>query len=168
MDVAERFIKQWIAHNDDTWTLNLSHLHLTELPIIPSNCKKLNFSGNNLTSLPELPFCQSLNCAGNKLTRLPNLPMCRELNCSRNQIIYLPDLPVCAFLSCYENEYLYLAPKIFKQHDNISRDERATNYPLFATKIQRIYRKYKQKQTSNELQKIYIKNVSGLISLFVY
>ncbi len=132
MDKAIEIVNQWIAKNDPAEVLNLSLLHLEELPTIPLSCQnlhcycnKLKFlpelpnceilvcSGNELTSLPQLPKCINLYCANNQLTMLPQLPNCEDLNCCNNQLMYLPKLPKCVWLDCCKNNLRSL-PKLLK------------------------------------------------------
>jgi hypothetical protein len=106
-------INTWIALNDDNALLDLSQLGLTELPPIPHNCRKLDCSHNELTSLPDLPSCTTLSCDYNKLTSLPDLPSCRQLWCHNNGLTHLPQLYNCEFINC-DNNNLTFFPKLPK------------------------------------------------------
>lgn len=126
MDTAKLQIDIWLKNGDPNVTLNLSHLNLTELPVIPPECKKLDCSNNklttipnadyhelscfcnNITKLPKLPNCQILACFDNKLTELPDLPECERLNCHTNNLTKLPKLPKCHLLSCNKNKLTQL------------------------------------------------------------
>ncbi len=114
MQEAIERINRWIALNDPTVVLNLTHLNLKDLPSIPANCQILYCYYNQLTYLPELPnSIIHLHCYCNKLTSLPQLPNCNYLHCSHNQLTVLPDLPQCEFLYCYNNQLTYL-PQLIK------------------------------------------------------
>lgn len=185
MQFAKRRIERWIAKNDVDADLDLDGLKLTELPEIPSNCKKLKCSNNRLTFLPDLPSCVELYCHNNELKQLPDIHNCTILTCYGNKLIELPELPYCKYLNCAgnqlitlpnmslgnsiwcmnNNKYFYMTPTQAKLY--MYSRECVTNYPLFATKIQKTYRKYKQKQIFVELSKLYIKNVSLVISWYV-
>lgn len=156
-----------------------SHNYLKKLPDLP-NCVSLRCVDNELIELPELPNCTSLSCSKNLLTSLPELPLCRVLFCYENKLTSLPKLPDHAFVDCTDNEltsvpdgvltmitvnnrYLYFTPKQCK-----ALVKRPTpNFPKFAFKIQNAYRGFKQRRAFKELNKIYIKNVSLLISRYV-
>ena len=75
--------------------LDLSNLHLTELPPLPDDLIMLRCSSNELTSLPTLPpTLRILHCHQNQLSSLPELPPFLEfLSCSNNHITSLPSLP---------------------------------------------------------------------------
>jgi hypothetical protein len=75
--------------------LDLSNLHLTELPPLPDDLIMLRCNSNELTSLPELPpTLRVLHCHQNQLSSLPELPPFLEsLSCSHNYIDSLPSLP---------------------------------------------------------------------------
>ncbi len=101
--------------------LDLSNLHLTELPPLPDDLIMLRCDSNELTSLPELPSTlRILHCHQNQLTSLPELPPFLEsLSCSNNPITSLPSLPSSLTqLVCIRN-YLHLfllSLKLFKNY----------------------------------------------------
>jgi Leucine-rich repeat (LRR) protein len=66
----------------------------------------INYSYNNLSSLPELPnSLEYLNCTSNNLSRLPELPnSLTHLYCYHNNLSYLPKLPnSLTYLHCGYN-----------------------------------------------------------------
>lgn len=201
MDIAKQRIEQWIAIGNVDSSLDLSHLGLTELPDIPTECKefwcfnnnlttipylpnciKLCCSSNELTVLPELPSCEDLRCFHNNIESLPKLPKCRLLFCFDNKLVTLPDLPKCEVLHC-DNNNLVVLPNLPKCHTLFSGGNKYlhetfkqckkhnllpnTNYSMFAAKIQKAYRKYKQMGVFVELHKMYIKNMAMLISQYI-
>lgn len=142
---------------------------LTSLPKLP-NCFELGCSENQLTSLPDLPKCKILYCRQNKLRSLPNLPICFCLDMRNNKITSLPDLPNVWQFRCYGNDFLYIPSRLyFKLRGYLADVDKPLliNYPIFATKIQRVYKNHIRKKYYSELHKIYIKNVSSLISSFI-
>lgn len=169
--------------------LNCSSNLLTKLPELP-NCEVLSCFNNKLTELPELPKCEVLLCYGNKLRKLPNIPLCHSLNCSYNKLTSLPNLPKCRtlnasfndimtvgqlhnnvpminFVLLHKNDRLYIKPSVLKKYNYVDKYILSINYPKFSTKIQHAYRKYKQRKTYNELQTLYNKNVSLVISQYI-
>jgi hypothetical protein len=157
MQEAEKRIANWIKSNNPSTTLDLSGLHLAELPQIPANCQRLYCYWNELTSLPPLPNCKMLACCVNKLTVLPELPNCEILECEENQLITLPKLPncrrlycrsnkltvlpelsQCRELMCENNKYLWITKRLARKH-NIKE---TPNYTKSAKVIQRNYRRY--------------------------
>lgn len=103
---AQRIVERWIEDNDINKPLDLSSLHLENLPEIPKNVKFLFIDHNNLTKLPELPSeLEELDCKYNKLTHLPILPdSLKRLNCERNNLRNLPELPKnLQYLKCNRN-----------------------------------------------------------------
>lgn len=182
MDIAKQRIAEWLKQDART-VLDLSSLDLEMLPDIPEHCRSLCCSYNKLTTLPDMPHCYSLICTNNLLTTLPDMPNCYSLTCTDNLLTKLPNIPHCerlkcdnnllshipnndyTHLTCQNNKYLYVTPKMIARY-NLIIDKRTINYPVFATKIQRTYAKYKQKRVFEELNKIYIKNMAMLISLY--
>lgn len=163
MDIAKERIAKW-EKGDYISELNLSCLSLETLPDIPTTCRILNCSYNKLTKLPDLPYCISLMCGNNMLTKLPHMPNCVSLQCQNNLLSYIPD-KAYNLVTCKNNKYLYINPKMMRRQELLV-DERTINYPIFATKIQRAYGKYKRKHIFVELNKFYIKNMARLISLY--
>lgn len=124
MEIAIKCIEKFDVNSDQY--LDLSNLHLTELPDHPKLqlVKKLNCGFNDLTSLPSLASSlQELCCYHNQLTSLscvrgtqPALPRSLKLlNCSDNLLISLswtedsvlktPMLPSSLqTLYCYHNQ----------------------------------------------------------------
>jgi len=93
--------------------LDLSKLHLTELPPLPDDLIMLRCDSNELTSLPELPpSLRILHCHSNQLSSLPELPPFLEsLSCSHNHISSLPSLPsTLTQLVCIRNYLTSLPP----------------------------------------------------------
>ena len=90
--------------------LDISWKGLKELPHDIdkyTNLKELNCSGNEITSLDNLPpNLEVLKCSSNKFTSLNNLPPNLEiLNCSDNKITSLDNLPSkLEVLYCYNNK----------------------------------------------------------------
>lgn len=168
MEEAIKRIERWKECGDDIMWLMLNNLNLDTLPPIPSNCLFLSCFGNKLTFLPNLYNIRNLTCSNNQLKSLPDLPNCYYLACNNNQLTSLPDsLRGNALLICRGNKYLFIN-NTYKTKRNWHADtEYSTNYPVFATKIQRTYRKYKQKRVFVELHKLYIKNISLLISWYI-
>jgi Leucine-rich repeat (LRR) protein len=186
MQEAINRITQWIAKNDNTNTLilDLSGLHLTELPPIPMNCenlvcsdnyllslpelpncKYLECQNNELVGLPELPNCETLDCDDNKLQTLPNLPKCRVLYCRNNNLTFLPQLQKCTFLSSIGdgNKYLY-RPKNLAQR---ASSYESPNYNKFARIIQRKYRKYIKEKCSKLLINYLLKGPISIVCLYI-
>ncbi len=98
-----------INNYDKVVYINYSHNNLTSLPKLPNSLQILWCYDNQLTSLPELPnSLQQLICGYNQLTLLPKLPNSLEiLNCSYNQLTSLPELPNSLIeLYCYENQFI--------------------------------------------------------------
>ena len=95
MEKAKKRIQKCIEQGEKK--LDLSSLHLTEIPSdppIPDNLTLLQFNMNKLTSLPSLPrSLLHLFCSSNKLTSLPDLPLTlKEIYCSENNLETLPKL----------------------------------------------------------------------------
>jgi len=88
--------------------LDLSKLHLTELPPLPDDLIMLRCDSNELTSLPELPpFLESLSCSHNHISSLPSLPSTlTQLVCIRNYLTSLPPLPSTLEELCFDNNYI--------------------------------------------------------------
>lgn len=175
--------------------LYCSHNKLKALPKLP-NCVDLSCKNNYLEQLPELPKCRELWCNDNFLRDLPELPCIVELDCSDNKrLTKLPDLPNCDRLS-FTGSRIYVLPKLHKNvlinshhnylagvslrryndkkeyintlfHYNSSDiDAYMTNYNKFASKIQNRWHEYMKAKIFKELQKIYIKNVSLVVSWY--
>ena len=75
--------------------LDFSNQDLTSLPELSDSLEKLYCNDNKLTSLPELPdSLKELYCHNNELTSLPELPDSLEyLDCDGNKLTSLPELP---------------------------------------------------------------------------
>lgn len=108
--------------------LDLSNLHLTELPVLPDDLIMLRCDSNELTSLPALPpslrilhchqnqlsslpelppFLESLSCSHNHISSLPSLPSSlTQLVCMRNYLTMLPPLPQALQELCFDNNYI--------------------------------------------------------------
>ncbi len=110
MQEAIKRINSWIALNDPTKELDLSHLNLEKLPPIPQSCQKIYCYSNKLTSLPELPNCKKeFACDDNLLKSLPtSLANCEIISCNWNFLTSLPELPKCKWLFCCHNELTFL------------------------------------------------------------
>lgn len=95
MEEAINRIKRWQYYNDDSLTLNLCHLDLTELPPIPEGVRSLYCTFNKLTKIDNLPNSLSiLYCSMNNIKNLDNLPPNLQiLHCQYNKIQYLDNLP---------------------------------------------------------------------------
>jgi Leucine-rich repeat (LRR) protein len=185
MQEAINRITIWIAYNDTNTILDLSSLHLTELPPIPLNCKRLDCSGNDLLSLPKLPNCTFLNCRFNKLLCLPELPNCEQLVCGCNELQTLPDLPKCQVLYCYNNnltflpqlpkciflssmggdgnKYLYRPRSLAQRANSIE----SPNYNKFARIIQRKYRKHMRGKYTGLLNSYLLKGPTSIVCLYI-
>lgn len=103
-----------VCINTNSEVLDLSHLHLKELPVLPNHIKTLLCSHNDLTELPEnLPQLEMLFCGSNELSTLPILPdTVHFIECAYNKIIHLPSLPKgLTNFYCYEN-YLTTLPEL--------------------------------------------------------
>lgn len=92
---AVQKINAWIARNDSTVILDLSHLELTSLPPLPDRLSKLKADHNLLESLPEnvLSSIQALDLHNNKLIRLPEtlaLSRLEILNLANNSLTCFP------------------------------------------------------------------------------
>lgn len=88
-------------------TLNISNNHLTRLPELPPNLRRLMANNNQLTELPDLPVTLvKLTVDENQLVALPPLPAALEyLNAGQNSLTRLPDLPDSLIgLSAFENQ----------------------------------------------------------------
>lgn len=73
--------------------LDLSHLNLDELPLIPEGVVNLDISYNNISIIDKLPSSiKTLNCSHNKITQLNNLSKITNLNCSYNKISKISNL----------------------------------------------------------------------------
>lgn len=110
---------------------------LTELPELPG-CRILCCSSNKLTILPELPACTAMTCSKNELTALPELLQCKTIHCYNNKLTRLPVLPVCVMLHCQNNKYIHISKKMGARLVLNS----TPNYNMYATKIQKLYRKF--------------------------
>ena len=87
--------------------LDCSGNQLTSLPELPESLTALSCWDNQLTSLPELPeSLTALSCDNNQLTSLPELPeSLTELYCRGNQLTSLPELPESlTALYCWGNQ----------------------------------------------------------------
>lgn len=108
MEIALQRIQQCVDRR-----LDLSNLHLTELPVLPDDLIMLRCHSNELTSLPTLPpSLRILHCHQNYLHVLPELPpLLESLSCSHNYIHYLPSLPSSLTqLVCMRNYLTTLPP----------------------------------------------------------
>lgn len=108
MEIALQRIQQCVDRR-----LDLSNLHLTELPVLPDDLIMLRCDSNELTSLPALPpTLRILHCHQNQLSSLPELPPFLEsLSCSHNFIASLPSLPSSLTqLVCMRNYLTTLPP----------------------------------------------------------
>ena len=104
MEIVRQRITDW---SDETQTLDLSGLDLTELPELPDKLTKLNCSYNQLVEF-NFPLPENLtylNCSHNQLEELPSLPeTLTYLNCSHNNLLELPIIPLrCEYLLCSYN-----------------------------------------------------------------
>ena len=90
MEIAMKRIAAWKQGS----ALDISSLHLTELPPLPHGLTDLYCQDNLLTALPAtLPASlQNLQCYKNRLTELPaTLPRgLQDMNCSFNLLTTLP------------------------------------------------------------------------------
>ncbi len=134
MQEAIQIVNDWIAKNDPTLELNLSHLYLEKLPTIPPTCQILSCRCNKLTSLPQLPNCQILYCEINKLINLPELPNCKILYCHDNKLTTLPKLPNCKVLYC-ENNKLTILPDLSNCYLLVCTDNQLTVLPQLPSYI---------------------------------
>lgn len=169
MDVAETRINEWIKFYDKTNNakkiLDLSNLNLNTLPQIPIKCEALYCFNNQLTKLQELPNCVLLDCSFNRLTYLHDMPKCSKLFCSYNNLSSLPNLPECTYLSCAGNKYLYTSPYTIKKY-HLSLNN-TINYNMFVIKIQQTYKKYLRKKYCVEINTMYNKNMSYVVSSYI-
>lgn len=147
----------------DCERLHCYYNNLTRLPELPS-CRVLYCYNNMLTKLPELPECTSLICSSNRLTQLPELTKCVYLDCECNMLTKLPDLPSYRnlMMQCAGNKYLYLTPKQCERFNKKQRPQ----YTLCAERIQKWFRRIIRKRVLREVSKVYIKNVSLVISQY--
>lgn len=93
------------------------------------NITTLNYSGQDLIELPELPdTLEMLYCRNNKLYKLPELPINLKLiSCGKNNLTSLPKLPdTLETLSCTDN---YLTK--LNVPDNLQSLSCGNNYDLF-------------------------------------
>jgi len=150
---ANRRITEWQQNGDETETLELQELQLTELPDLPHNLQILDCSDNQLTRLPDLPSnLRELLCMGNKLTSLPELPhTLRVLDCNYNKLSSLPDLPQLTNLQqlyCLHNPDLFITPDQLTVLDRIWRPRDIEYIKKQNTAITRI-RQWQQQGDTN-------------------
>lgn len=92
---AVQKINAWIARNDVTVILDLSHLGLTSLPPLPDKLLKLKADHNEIASIAEnvLSSIQALDLHNNKLTKLPDslaVSSLEILNLANNSLTAFP------------------------------------------------------------------------------
>ena len=90
--LLERFVSQPPGGERE---LELDHLNLSSLPVLPPGIRSLNVSNNQLTTVPALPdSIREIHANHNRLTRLPALPKdLKALFIMNNQLATLPALP---------------------------------------------------------------------------
>ena len=118
MDINEEMLKRikdsFKEGPKENVVLDLSHLGIKVMPVIPSNVGVLNLNRNRLTEIPKLnelrnpQFSKALTdlyIDYNKITELPDLPENLEfLTCSHNKLTELPEIPdSLVFLDCTYN-----------------------------------------------------------------
>nr|QBK89610.1 MAG: hypothetical protein LCPAC001_01200 [Pithovirus LCPAC001] len=130
-------IKFWLK--DTTQELDISNLELIEWPkqlVGKENLiKKLDFSRNKLTSLPNnLTNLETLMCSNNKLTSLPNnLTKLEILDCSSNKLTSLPNnLTNLKILVCFRNKLTSLPNDLTKL-----KELYCWNNKLFSNKLEK-------------------------------
>ena len=161
MEEAKRRIAEW---NGENYYLDLSHLHLTELPSIPLTLKlkvlychdnqltglpslppsliKIYCSNNNLKSLPSLPSSlKLLYCYNNKIISLPSIPSSlRYLYCSYNKLTSLPPLPSSLInLYCWNNSLKSLPPLPPSLENLHCSDNQITSIPSLPPSLEEFY-----------------------------
>ena len=93
--------------------LNISHLQLVDLPVLPPALKKLVCHYNKLTTLPHIlpSTLEILWCGNNQLVELPILPpTLLKLGCNHNQLTQLPTLPSTLVELCCSSNPLTQLP----------------------------------------------------------
>jgi hypothetical protein len=114
LDLSNLHLTELPPLPDDLIMLRCNSNELTFLPELPSSLKILHCHQNQLTSLPELPpFLESLSCSNNPITSLPLLPSSlTQLVCIRNCLTDLPPLPQTLEELCFDNNYITWLPEL--------------------------------------------------------
>ncbi len=114
LDLSNLHLTELPPLPDDLIMLRCDSNELTFLPELPSSLKILHCHQNQLTSLPELPpFLESLSCSNNPITSLPLLPSSlTQLVCIRNCLTDLPPLPQALEELCFDNNYITWLPEL--------------------------------------------------------
>ena len=105
---------------DATTRLDVSGLNITSLPDLPSDLKRLDCNNTQLTSLPTLPSSLVwLICSYTSITSLPTLPSgLIYLDCYFTNITSLPTLPSSLiYLYCFYNSLRIYQNKNESIHD---------------------------------------------------
>ena len=108
LDLSKLHLTELPPLPDDLIMLRCDSNELTSLPELPSSLRILHCHSNHLSSLPELPpFLESLSCSHNHISSLPSLPSTlTQLVCIRNYLTSLPPLPHSLEELCFDNNYI--------------------------------------------------------------
>jgi hypothetical protein len=108
LDLSKLHLTELPPLPDDLIMLRCDSNELTSLPALPPSLRVFHCHSNQLSSLPELPpFLESLSCSHNHISSLPSLPSTlTQLVCIRNHLTSLPTLPSTLKELCFDNNYI--------------------------------------------------------------
>lgn len=142
MEEAQQRIRDWLATGNTNTPLNMSWLHLTELPPIPDTVEILECAFNfDLKTLPNLPpNLKGLYCMRCSLESLPILPdTLVNLSCSYNNLSELPNIPSqLVSLSCENNHIRELRNLPDSLQELLIQNNRISILPPLPANLQRI------------------------------
>jgi len=140
LDVAENNISdlQGVQAFQHLTYLSCSGNQLSSLPELPSTLVWFKCNDNQLTQLPSLPqSLRILNCDENQLAELPELPTSLgKLSCNVNELVQLPNLPQSIiFLSCSNNQLMELPELPISLKTLIAENNQLSCFDKFSDKL---------------------------------